>query len=95
MRHDQHYLESLEEDESEFLGLIESYEAEQEELLREQGRTSDKLQTELEQLKVSCGVYNRHYYANLIGEDARRLTRPENANRLWNLVEDANVGIYG
>lgn len=35
MRHDQHYLESLEEDESEFLGLIESYEAEQEELLRE------------------------------------------------------------
>lgn len=46
---------------------------------------------ELDAMKIQCGVYNRYYYADLVGEDARRLTTPENALKLWQLVENDEV----
>lgn len=42
-------------------------------------------------MRIASGVYPRYYYDDLVGADARRLTMPENAARLWGLLEDEQV----
>lgn len=56
-------------------------------ILISESRTSDKLVQALESIKVKCGVYNRFYYGDLVGADARRLTEPDNSRALWSLIE--------